>query len=126
MFANIKRKKLKVKKTDYRKAVGVAPAYDIGKLTKDELRFTALARPNLVVTVRRFTLVCELIEPANADRKQRTIYLASITEEKLTTVLYREKFWQNIDEKLKRLKLSPDVERTARAKINKCVPRPRG
>jgi hypothetical protein len=91
MFANIKRKKLKILKRDYR---------------------------------QRYTLICELIEPANAEHKQRTKYLASIAEDILTDGFWREQFWLKIDSKLKRLKVSPEVERTARAKINKSVPRP--
>ncbi len=123
MFANIKRKKLKVKKTDYQEAAG-ATDYFISQLTKDELRFWALARPDWVAIVPRFTLICELIEPANAEHKQRTKYLASIAEDILTKAFWREQFWLKIDRKLKRLKLAPDVEQTARAKINKSVPRP--
>jgi hypothetical protein len=128
MFANIKRKKLKVKKRDYHKTADAPLDYDIVYLTKDELRFMALARPDLVVIVPRYTLICELIEPANAEHKQRTKYLASIAEDdltsELTNVVWRERFWEIIDIKLSPLKLAPDVEQTARAKINKTVPRP--
>ncbi len=84
----------------------------------------ALARPDLLVIVPRYTLICEMIEPANAEHKQRTNYLASIAENDLARAFCREQFWRGVDIKLRRLKLAPDVERIARAKINKTVPRP--
>ncbi len=123
MFANIKRKKLKIKKTDYQNTPDMS-SLDFGVLTKDERKFTALARPDLIVIVPRFTLVCELIEPANAEHKQRANYLASIAEDNLTVAYRRKEFWGIVDTKLKRLKLSPEIESKARAKINKSVPRP--
>lgn len=124
MFANIKRKKLKTKKTDYRKSADAPADYDISKLTKDERQFNALARPDLVVIVPRYTLICELIEPASGEQKQRTNYLASIAESDLTSAFRREQFWRGVDIKLSRLKLAPEIEQAARAKINKRVPRP--
>jgi hypothetical protein len=51
-------------------------------------------------------------------------YLASIAEDILTDGFWREQFWRKIDAKLKRLKVSPEVERAARAKINNRIPRP--
>jgi hypothetical protein len=123
MFANIKRKKLKVKKADYQKSAGAPVDYDIVNLTKDERKFMALARPDLIVIVPRYTLICELIEPANAEHKQRTNYLAAIAESDLTNAFWREQFWRVIDKNFKRLKLAPEIERAARAKINKSVPR---
>jgi hypothetical protein len=123
MFANIKRKKLKIKKTDYQ-YTPLMSSLDFGKLTKDERKFKALARPDLIVIVPRYTLICELIEPANAEHKQRTNYLASIAESDLTLAYRREQFWRVIDIKLSRLKLALEIERAARAKINKSVPRP--
>jgi hypothetical protein len=126
MFANIKRKKLKIKKTDYQNTPAMS-SLDFGKLTKDERKFKALARPDLVVIVPRFTLICELIEPATAEQKQRTKYLASIAESDLTSALSnaicRKQFWDIIDMKLRRLKLAPEIERAARAKINNRIPR---
>jgi hypothetical protein len=124
MFANIKRKKLKITKRDYRKSADAPIDYFLFELTKDERKFMALARPDWVVIIPRFTLICELIEPANAEHKQRTNYLASISEKDLTLAYRREQFWRVIDKKLSRLKLAPEVESTARAKINKSVPRP--
>lgn len=123
MFANIKRKKLKIKKDDYQNTSKMS-SLDLGKLTKGERRFMALARPDLVVIVPRYTLICEMIEPANADRKQRTNYLASIAENDLTNAICREQFWRKFDIELKRLKVAAGVERTARAKINNRIPRP--
>jgi hypothetical protein len=123
MFANIKRKKLKIKKDDYRNTSKMS-SLDLVNLPKDERRFMALARPDLVVIVPRFTLVCEMIEPANADRKQRTNYLASIAENDLANAICREQFWRKIDIELKRLKVAPEVERIARAKINNRIVRP--
>ncbi len=123
MFANIKRKKLKIKKTDYQYTPKMS-SLDFGKLSKAERKFMALARSDLVVIVPRYTLICELIEPANAEHKQRTNYLASIAESDLTSAFCREKFWRVIDIKLSRLKLALEIERAARAKINKRVPRP--
>jgi hypothetical protein len=123
MFANIKRKKLKIKKTDY-KYTPLMSSLDFGKLSKAERKFMALARQDLIVIVPRYTLICELIEPANAEHKQRTNYLASISEKDLTLAYRREQFWRVIDIKLSRLKLALEIERVARAKINKSVPRP--
>jgi hypothetical protein len=123
MFANIKRKKLKIKKDDYRNTSKMS-SLDLGKLTKDERRFMALARPDLVVIIPRYTLVCEMIEPANAEHKQRTNYLASIAENDLANAICREQFWRKFDIELKRLKVAAGVERTARAKINNRIPRP--
>jgi hypothetical protein len=124
MFANIKRKKLKITKTDYQKSADAPVDYFIVNLTQDERKLIALARPDLIVIVPRHTLICELIEPANAEHKQRTNYLASISESDLTLGYRRVRFWRKVDKKLKRLNLAPEVERTARAKINKSVPHP--
>jgi hypothetical protein len=124
MFANIKRKKLKITKRDYQKSADAPVDYFIVNLTQDERKLIALARPDLIVVVPRHTLICELIEPANAEHKQRTNYLASISESDLTLGYRRVRFWRKVDTKLKRLKVSPEVERTARAKINKSVPHP--
>ncbi len=123
MFANIKRKKLKIKKTDYQNTSKMS-SLDFGDLTKDDRRFRALTRPDLVVIIPRYTLICDMIKPANAEHKSRTYYLASIENNDLTNAIRRENFWRKIDIKIKRLKLSPEIERTARAKINKSVPRP--
>jgi hypothetical protein len=123
MFANIKRKKLKIKKTDYQ-YTPLMSSLDFGKLSKDERKFKALTRSDLVVIVPRYTLICEMIEPANAEHKQRANYLASIAESDLTLAYRREQFWKKIDKKLSRLKLALEIERAARAKINKSVPRP--
>ncbi len=97
---------------------------DLGKLTKGERRFMALARPDLVVIVPRYTLICEMIEPANAEHKQRANYLAAIAESDLTNAICREQFWRKFDIGLKRLKVAPEIERTARAKISFRIPRP--
>ncbi len=123
MFANIKRKKLKIKKDDYQNTPLMSSLY-LGKLTKDDRRFMALARPDLVVIIQRYTLICEMIEPANAEHKQRANYLAAIAENDLKNIFSREQFWRKIDTELKRLNLAAGVERTARAKINNRIPRP--
>jgi hypothetical protein len=124
MFANIKRKKLKIRKTDYRKSVDAPLDYDISKLTRDERKSNALARSDLIVIVPRYTLICEMIEPANAEHKSKTNYLASIAESNLTSAFWREQFWRGVDIKLSGLKLAPEIERAARAKINNRIPRP--
>jgi hypothetical protein len=123
MFANIKRKKLKIKKDDYKNTSLMSSLY-LGKMPKDERRFMALARPDLVVIVQRYTLICEMIRPATAEHKQRAHYLASIAENDVKNIFSREQFWRKIDIELKRLKVAPEVERTARAKINNRIPRP--
>lgn len=90
------------------------------KIRKEQLRDKAKS------TVLRFQIVRTYRDPVTRQvRSQLIAYLASIKEAHCSVPVAQERFWREVDRKMSRLSLAPDVEMQLREKLMEKVSRPR-
>jgi hypothetical protein len=123
MFLNVRRKKLAVRRADFKDLArkDIQLDAELRRLTKDDLQYL-LSKGRYVQVEDRYKLEFELRESSRDKSKDnqprsKSIYLASIREDDLKNQRALNMFWEKVKYRISKCRLSEENKKQILAKI---------